>query len=119
MERSIDAGADSGTIDLHAHTNESDGSLSPAELVALAKQIGLDALAITDHDTFDGYETARVFARAAELELVCGIELNTRMYPDSAPEQRSVHMLAYFVSGAPGPAFAAWLEEERSERGQS
>ena len=42
----------SGFIDLHSHTNESDGTLTPLELITLARAIGLDALAITDHDTF-------------------------------------------------------------------
>lgn len=103
-------------IDLHAHTNESDGSLSPAELVALAKRVGLDALAITDHDTLEGYRTARESARAVNLDLVCGIELNTRMNRDTARDRRSVHLLAYFPTGEAGADFAAWLEEERSER---
>jgi 3',5'-nucleoside bisphosphate phosphatase len=106
----------SGFVDLHAHTNESDGSLTPAELVGLAKQVGLDALAITDHDTFKGFELARGFAQEAGLDLVCGIELNTRMNPDGALRRRSVHLLAYFPDDGPTPAFARWLEQERVER---
>ena len=66
-------------IDLHAHTTASDGSLSPSELVALATQSGLDALAITDHDTFDGVEAAAPLAQEAGLTLVRGIELNSRL----------------------------------------
>ena len=45
-------------IDLHSHTTESDGTYTPAELVAAATEIGLDALAITDHDTLAGYRIA-------------------------------------------------------------
>ncbi|HEY1213170.1 MAG TPA: PHP domain-containing protein, partial [Bryobacteraceae bacterium] len=60
----------SGHIDLHSHTNESDGTLSPLELVDLASRIGLDAIAITDHDTFAGYEKALPIARDAKLDLV-------------------------------------------------
>ncbi|MDQ2843861.1 MAG: PHP domain-containing protein [Acidobacteriota bacterium] len=105
-----------GWIDLHAHTDESDGSLTPAELVALARETGLDALAITDHDTLLGYEKARAPAAEAGIDLVCGIELNTRMSLDTALRQRSVHLLAYFLSGQPGSEFATWLEGERIER---
>jgi 3',5'-nucleoside bisphosphate phosphatase len=104
------------SIDLHAHTDESDGSFSPAELVKLARRIGLSALAITDHDTFDGYEKAVEFARGTELELVCGIELNTRMGNDKTLRRRSVHLLAYFLGGPPDQSFKTWLEQERLER---
>ncbi|MBV8551141.1 MAG: PHP domain-containing protein [Acidobacteriaceae bacterium] len=106
----------SGFVDLHAHTNESDGSLTPAELVALGKQMDLAALAITDHDTFAGYEKALPHARAAGLDLVRGIELNTRLYVDGGRTHRSVHLLAYFVNGEPSGEFTAWLEDERTER---
>ena len=105
----------SGFIDLHSHTNESDGTLTPFELIKLARQSGLDALAITDHDTLNGYEMARPEALRAGLDLVCGIELNTRM-GDDRPHSRSVHLLAYFVSGPPSEAFRKWLEGERQER---
>jgi 3',5'-nucleoside bisphosphate phosphatase len=108
----------SGQIDLHSHTNESDGTLTPPELIALANNTGLDALAITDHDTFAGYEKALPFAREAGLDLVHGIELNTRFYPSGQPdsEARSVHLLAYFLAGEPTPKFHNWLAEQREER---
>ena len=103
-------------IDLHSHTNESDGSLSPAELVALARQNGLRALGITDHDTFNGYLKAREFARMAKLELVCGIELNTKMSRRPELSRRAVHLLAYFLTDEPPAVFTKWLESERLER---
>jgi predicted metal-dependent phosphoesterase TrpH len=104
-------------IDLHSHTNESDGALTPEELIALAKKSNLNALAITDHDTFEGYKKAIPFAQAAGLELVYGIELNTRFYPAGQTDSpRSVHLLAYFLSGGPSPAFEDWLAEQRIER---
>jgi hypothetical protein len=104
-------------IDLHSHTNESDGTLTPEELVALAKKSGLDALAITDHDTFEGYRQAIPFAQANGLELIHGIELNTRFCPNGKKDSaRSVHLLAYFISGGPSPAFENWLAEQRLER---
>jgi 3',5'-nucleoside bisphosphate phosphatase len=107
----------SGLIDLHSHTNESDGTLTPEELVDLAKRTNLDALAITDHDTFAGYRKAVPFAQAAGLDLVHGIELNTRHYPDGETgSAKSVHLLAYFLSGGPAPAFDDWLAGQRTER---
>jgi 3',5'-nucleoside bisphosphate phosphatase len=103
-------------IDLHSHTDESDGSLTPEQLVSLASRIGLAALAITDHDTLNGYEKALPFALEAELDLICGIELNTRMSANAARSSHSVHLLAYFVSGQPANSFLTWLEHERAER---
>jgi predicted metal-dependent phosphoesterase TrpH len=102
-------------IDLHSHTNESDGSLTPEELVRLALRNDLDALAITDHDTFAGYETAAPFARDKGLDLLRGIELNSRLKFGNEPE-RSVHLLGYFPRGDPAGQFVVFLEEQRRER---
>jgi hypothetical protein len=90
-------------IDLHAHTTESDGTLSPAELVNLAEVVGLEALAVTDHDTLSGFDQARPFALEMGLDLVCGIEMSTRY------EGRSVHLLGYFLEGDPGVDFRHWI----------
>ena len=49
-------------IDLHTHTDRSDGSVSPSQLVLDAKAMGLEALGITDHDTLDGYDIAAPLA---------------------------------------------------------
>lgn len=106
----------SGFIDLHSHTDESDGTLTPRQLVALANQIGLDALAITDHDTFAGYEKARAAAHAGPLDLVCGIELNSRFYIAHDGDYRSVHLLAYFPAGGPPLAFNQWLWKAQEDR---
>jgi len=57
-------------IDLHSHTNESDGSCSPAQLVAEARSAGVTILGITDHDTLKGYDQALPLAAEAGLELV-------------------------------------------------
>jgi predicted metal-dependent phosphoesterase TrpH len=91
-------------IDLHSHTNESDGTFTPAELVAEAQRTGLKALAITDHDTFAGYDAARPIAEAAGLELVCGLELSTRY------QGQSVHLLGYFPVKQPSSEFRGWLD---------
>ena len=62
-------------IDLHAHSTASDGTLSPAALVALAAREGLTAVALTDHDTVAGLDEAAAAAREAGVGFVPGIEL--------------------------------------------
>ena len=63
-------------IDLHTHTTASDGSLNPAELVEKAREAGLRALAITDHDTTDGLDRALEAGRRLGLEVVPGVEIS-------------------------------------------
>jgi predicted metal-dependent phosphoesterase TrpH len=91
-------------IDLHSHTDRSDGTFTPAELVAEAKRVGLSALAITDHDTFAGYDAAAPLAKAAGLELICGIEFSTRYMG------QSVHLLGYFPVAPPSEELRKWLD---------
>jgi 3',5'-nucleoside bisphosphate phosphatase len=95
-------------IDLHSHTNESDGTLTPLELVDLAMGCGIEALAISDHDTFAGFDQALPIARSRGLDLICGIELSTRV-PGS--KVRTVHLLAYFLHEPPPADFREWLDE--------
>jgi len=106
----------SGFVDLHSHTNESDGTLAPAELVELAGRIGLAALAITDHDTVTGFEKAVPFAQQAGFDLLCGIELNTKMGASDTSEGRTVHLLAYFPDGPPSGEFRDWLTVQQNAR---
>ncbi len=101
-------------IDLHAHTTESDGSLTPEELVAAAHQTGLEALAVTDHDTLSGYDRACKAAAEIGLDLVCGVEISTRY--GSSPRARSAHLLAYFPLESPGEEFRRWLLEAQQRR---
>jgi hypothetical protein len=75
-------------IDLHTHSNASDGTDSPAELVRNAAESGLDVVALTDHDTVSGHAEA-VAALPTGLALVRGAELSCRV------EGISMHMLAY------------------------
>jgi len=95
-------------IDLHSHTNESDGTFTPLELVELAVERGVEALAISDHDTFAGYDQALPEARTRGLDLVCGIELSTRVPGTKA---YTVHLLGYFLHQPPPKDFRAWLDE--------
>jgi predicted metal-dependent phosphoesterase TrpH len=98
-------------IDLHSHTNESDGTYAPSELIEEALRTGVDALGITDHDTFAGYDKAAPAAPQAGLELICGIELSTKLHG------RSVHLLGYFLNAA-GPAaeFREWILDMQAAR---
>ena len=100
-------------IDLHSHTSESDGTYSPKELVTAAHYINLDALAITDHDTFSGYEEARPYADAAGLNLLCGIEISTAL---GNPKTKTVHLLGYFLNGGPSAGFREWVLKMQAAR---
>jgi 3',5'-nucleoside bisphosphate phosphatase len=74
--------------DLHVHSNASDGTDSPAEVMRRAALAGLDAVALTDHDTVAGHAQARQ-ARPDTLTLVPGMELSGQL------DGRSLHLLAY------------------------
>lgn len=79
----------SGRVDLHLHTSHSDGQYTPAQIVELARRSGLQALAITDHDTIAGVEPARA-AALGWLEVISGVELTTHY------QGREQHLLGYF-----------------------
>ena len=97
-------------IDLHSHTNESDGSCSPAQLVDEAVRAGVTTLGVTDHDTFAGYDGAQEAAAAAGLKLVCGIELSTKLHG------HSVHLLGYFFDTGRLAAFREWVLDQQASR---
>ncbi|MEW1912258.1 PHP domain-containing protein [Kitasatospora sp. NPDC085895] len=96
-------------IDLHAHSNASDGTDSPAELVAAAVAAGLDVVALTDHDTVAGHAEAAEAVRGTGLTLVPGAELSCHV------DGISMHLLAYLFDPAE-PAFAAERELVRTDR---
>ena len=100
-------------IDLHSHTNESDGTCSPAELIEEAVRAGVDVLGITDHDTFRGFDQAAPLARRSGIDAVCGIELSTKLHG------QSVHLLGYFLGDDGLKDFRIWvleMQESRRER---
>src|SRR6476620_1228684 len=105
-------------IDLHTHTTVSDGTETPADLLATARAAGLDVVALTDHDTTAGWAAAET-ARPPGLTVVPGMEMSCRWFPDDQPPI-SVHLLAYLFDPA-HPGFAAErarLRDERLERGE-
>jgi predicted metal-dependent phosphoesterase TrpH len=104
-------------IDLHTHTDRSDGTASPAQLVHDAKAMGLEALGITDHDTLEGCDIAAPLAAEADLELVCGIELSTRPDPPAdGSRPPSVHLLGYFLQEPASAGFRQWIKGHQDSR---
>ncbi len=120
-------------IDLHLHSNASDGTDPPAEVVSRAVAAGLDVMALTDHDTVTGIPAARD-ALPPGLILIPGMELSCKLpkgpgggSPPGAgsvagsPGQRSVHMLAYLFD--PGDtalaAETALIRDDRTHRARA
>jgi len=105
--------------DLHSHSLYSDGTLSPAELVARAAAAGVDVLALTDHDETGGIAEARQAATEAGIELVAGVEVSVswskqtvhvvglRIDPNSSPLQQGLARLREFRD---------WRAEEMGRR---
>ncbi|MCH5152520.1 MAG: PHP domain-containing protein [Clostridiales bacterium] len=97
--------------DLHIHTNCSDGLFAPEAIVEMAKERGLDCIAITDHDTFQGVERARGRAHELGLKYVVGAEIS------SVLNGLDVHMLAYNVD-IDNPEFRVAMERISDLRNQ-
>ena len=93
--------------DLHVHSSASDGTDPPAEVMRRAARVGLDVVALTDHDTVAGHAEAR--AAAGPVALLPGMELSCRL------DGRSLHMLAYLFD-ADQPELAAELARIRDDR---
>jgi 3',5'-nucleoside bisphosphate phosphatase len=90
-------------IDLHTHSDRSDGTDSPAELVQRAHERGVDVLGLTDHDTAEGWQEAADAARRTGVTLVRGIEVSCRF------GGYGVHLLAYL----PDPSYPPLVSELR------
>ena len=88
-------------IDLHTHSNRSDGTTSPGALVRHALEVGIDVLALTDHDTTEGWEEAAAAASEEGLTLVRGIEISCKL------QGSAVHLLAYL----PDPTYEPLADE--------
>ena len=78
-------------VDLHVHTTASDGTMSPAEVVRYAKEKGLRAIAITDHDTIEGLDEGIREGKVQKLEVIPGLELSVD-YPKG-----TMHLLGYYI----------------------
>jgi 3',5'-nucleoside bisphosphate phosphatase len=102
------------TIDLHTHSNRSDGTFEPSEVVRTAAGLGLDVVALTDHDTTDGLDEALEAGTELGLEVVPGVEFSAEL------DRTSVHVLAYWmdVSNAAFQAELQRLRDDRFRRGE-
>lgn len=78
-------------IDLHVHSTASDGTLTPSELALYAKEKGLSAIALTDHDTIDGVAECQAKGLEIGLTVVPGIEFSADFFG------KEVHMLGYYI----------------------
>lgn len=96
-------------VDLHSHTTLSDGSLTPSALVDLAAQVGLEVLAVTDHDTTEGLAEAVGAAAPLEVRIIPGMEVSATI------DGRNVHVLGFF-SGARLEALDRWQLRRRALR---
>jgi hypothetical protein len=99
-------------IDLHTHSTASDGSYRPAEVVRLAKEGGLKAVALTDHDTTDGLDEALAAGVELGVEVIPGVEISTRFTDDT------MHILGYFLDFKSGKLEErlAVLKQARKDR---
>ena len=86
----------SGGIDLHIHSTASDGTYPPVEIIAMAAQSGLQAIAITDHDTLDGSRQALECDLPSSLRFITGVEISAQP-PDGCKSGGSLHLLGYGV----------------------
>ena len=98
-------------VDLHVHSNASDGTLSPEQVVHLAHEAGLSAIALTDHDTTAGVDAAMEAGTKLGLEVVPGIEVS------SSFKDHEIHILGLFVD-TDSPSLQAALKEFRQHRDQ-
>ena len=96
-------------LDLHLHTTHSDGSLPPAEVLALAHKAGVTALAITDHDITTGLPEALEAGARLGIEIIPGVEISSRF------GDNELHILGYFLEWQ-DPAFNERLSRLRASR---
>ncbi|HNF88951.1 MAG TPA: PHP domain-containing protein, partial [Thiobacillaceae bacterium] len=95
--------------DLHCHSTASDGMLSPRELVERAAGLGVDFLALTDHDELSGLDEAREVAKGAGLTLVPGVEISVTWHG------RTLHVVGLGVDPA-DPVLCEGLAHNRNGR---
>jgi predicted metal-dependent phosphoesterase TrpH len=100
---------ENGRIDLHMHSTYSDGVHTPAALIRMAKGKGLSGVALTDHDSMDGFTELQASAREAGVEVMTGVELSCEF------NGRDLHVLAYGVDPA-NEKLQVLLREFRASR---
>lgn len=93
-------------IDLHTHSTCSDGTLTPTELAKAAKEAGLSAIAITDHDTEDGHDDFLAECERLGIEGIPGVEIGTKYH-------RELHIVSLYATGA---EFADMIKKFKNAR---
>ena len=102
-------------IDLHMHSSCSDGTLTPEELAAAALDLGLEAAALTDHDTVSGVERFLAAAAGTPLHAVPGVELASMLF------NKDIHIVGLFIDPRNAALLSAleqmrlWREERNAE----
>jgi 3',5'-nucleoside bisphosphate phosphatase len=101
-----------GKVDLHIHTNYSDGFYSPEEIILKAKELGLEAISITDHDNLSGIKKATEKGNEIGIEVIPGVEISSDI------KDREIHILAYFVQtdSVELERYLKFFREERLKR---
>ncbi|UUS61259.1 MULTISPECIES: PHP domain-containing protein [unclassified Acinetobacter] len=99
-------------VDLHTHSNISDGTLSPEALVQAASAIGIHTLALTDHDTMDGLLAAEQVAHELKLQLISGVEISSQWSRPATKKSYGVHIVALNVQN-PAPLQALLMDQKR------
>jgi len=108
-------GDDEARADLHVHSTASDGSAAPQEVVRLAAQAGISALALADHDTVEGLRDAASTAEETGVRLIPGVELTAYSAHIAGGQEMEVHLLGLFVD-TEDAKFLAELERLRHVR---
>lgn len=103
-------------IDLHTHSNISDGTLSPELLVQAAIDVNLHTLALTDHDTMDGLQRAKNAAQGHDLNIISGTEISSQWSRPSTKKSYGVHIVALNMQDE-APILEA-LEQQKRIRAQ-
>ncbi|MEK5767241.1 PHP domain-containing protein [Acinetobacter schindleri] len=99
-------------VDLHTHSNISDGTLSPQQLVEAAAASFIHTLALTDHDTMDGLELAREAAKDHEIKIISGVEISSQWSRPATKKNYGVHIVALDVQN-PEPLQQALEQQKR------
>jgi 3',5'-nucleoside bisphosphate phosphatase len=92
-------------VDLHTHSVVSDGSETPSELIRLAAEAGLSAVALTDHDVLGGLAEAEKAAQELGVELIPGVELSLDWseFEHDADNRGGMHLIVLWIDDTPGP----------------
>src|SRR5574343_842068 len=103
-------------IDLHTHSNISDGTLSPEALLALAAERNIDVLALTDHDSMQGIQRARQAAEQYGISLISGVEISSQWSRPATKKSYSVHIVALNMQNS--EALQIVLEQQQQIRAE-